>query len=157
MTTSVEGVLVYGYELGGNDQEWRLKGFGEDNYEELERPWLKDDFCGDAEDFLLEQIAGFRRDDFTTPPYEEYRAAKAAAEREVGVFFDTHGHHAYSAYLIYTKRYSIHQSQGLPISITELNGYPYAEWDAKLARALELLDLDPQQVKPFWILTAEEG
>jgi hypothetical protein len=154
--SSIEGLFLYGYVLGGNDHEWKIEGLGE--FEEFSRPWLNadnPDFCGDADDFLLDKIGDFRRDDFDTPPYDAYREAKAAAARKVGVQLDTHGHHEYSGYVIFTKKYSVHQSETLPITRSELDGYPYNEWNAKLQRALELLDIRPEQKRPYWLLTAE--
>jgi hypothetical protein len=159
MGMSTEGVLLYGYELGGDDLDWKIKGVGE--YEDPVRPWLDPDdpdFCEDARKHLLAEIAGFREEDYTRPPYDVYREAKHAAEAKVGVDLGWHGHLEYSGYVIYTKRIEIHQSQTEVLDLLDLTAQVQAQnWDLKLSRALRILDIEPMRDRPHWLLTATTG
>lgn len=156
MGQSTDGILAYGYDLGG-DEGWKLEGLGE--YGEFpELPWLDEDegFQESAERRLLAEIAGFTEE--WSPGKDGYWERKEAAEARVGVKFDSYCSGDYPMFLLATKVITVHRGSVKDIDMLALAAEPAANgWDAKLRAALAALGITPQQSEPRWLLASYWG
>jgi hypothetical protein len=161
MGQSTNAVLAYGYDLGGDEGGWKIKGAGE--YDELPKiDWYDDSednddgFVEQAEKRLLAQIAGF------TEKWEQgaegYFARAKAAEERVGVEFESYCSGDYPMYVLAAHVITVHRGGSKLIDPNELLAQPETEgWDAKLAAAIKALGITPTQVKPGWVLVSYWG
>jgi hypothetical protein len=159
MSTSTNGILAYGYDLGG-DEEWKLQDAGEfGEFPDLD--WYDpesedgDDFQTAAETRLLATIAGFTETDWQADGYfDREREAKA----RLGVEFDTYCSDSYPMFLLATKVITVYRGSTEVIDMADLAAAPAREgWDDKLRAALDALGLKPTQQQAKWLLCSYWG
>ena len=154
MGTSTDGILAYGYNLGGDDSGWEVAEA--DEHGGLELDWLADDpgFTTAAMDKLL-AAAGFTETDWQVDGYSK---RKKAAEESLGVEFETYCSDDFPMYLLAAKVITVSRGYVEPIDMTELVEAPNVNgWDGKLRSALSTLGLTPKQEKPQWLLCSYWG
>lgn len=165
MGQSTNGIIAYGYDLGG-DEGWKLQGLGE--YGELpDLPWYnpenEDDegFQSAAETRLLAEIAEFTEE----YPYDEPKETRSAyfererqAKARIGIKFDTYCSGDYPMFLLATKVITVRRGSVEEIDMTELAVAPEMNgWDEKLQAAVTALGITPIQDKPKWLLASYWG
>ncbi len=154
MGTSTDGILAYGYNLGGGDAEWNIKEVGE--YGSIQVPWLSEDdsFTDVAEKRILTSV-GFTEDDWQV---EGYFARLKEAEGRAGVEFEHYCSDSYSAYVLAAKVITANRGDCLTIDFEALTREATENrWDEKLARAIEALGITPTQERPTWLLCSWWG
>jgi hypothetical protein len=164
MGQSTNAMLVYGYNLGG-EEDWELEGLGE--YGELpDLPWYDaddegGDFQGAAERHLLAALAGFTEEYPHGQPQETRRAyfdRKTEAEARLGVKFDTHCSGDYPMFLLATKVITVYRGSVKDIDMAALAVEPEMNgWDEKLRAAVQALGITPKQERPQWLLCSYWG
>jgi hypothetical protein len=153
MGMSPNGILAYGYNLGGSSNGWEIEQAGE--FGEWEPPWDNEgDPITGVENALLASV-GFTETDWQQPGYYDH---KAQAEASIGVQLRWHGSDEFSDYLLITHRIQAEWSDAQQIDFTELDRLRVEhDWDSKLHRALETLAITPKQGEPAWLLTSYWG
>jgi hypothetical protein len=157
MSTSTDGILAYGYDLGGGEG-WKLQDCGE--YGELpELPWFNedsdDDFQSAAERRLLAELADFTETDWQV---DGYHARQRDAKARLGVEFDTYCSGEYPEFLLATKVITVYRGDVKHIDMAALTVEPKMNgWDEKLRAALTALGITPVQDKPRWLLASYWG
>lgn len=148
MGVSTDGLLVYGYDLGGGDDEWKIHNIGE--YDDFERPWLDESegFSESARTALLASV-GFTETDYQVDGFFD---RKRAAEAKVGVTFEGYCSDAYTAYMLSAKTYTACRGDCLVIDFAV-----DPAWNEQLAHALKVLDIEPKQAEPRWLLASYWG
>lgn len=159
MGQSTNGMLVYGYDLG-SEEEWKIREAGE--YGELpELPWFDPDnedgdgFQESAERHLLAQLADFTETDWRADGYFD---RERAAKEQLGVEFDTYCSGEYPMYLLATKVITVYRGDVEEIDMEALAVEPEMNgWDEKLNAAVQVLGITPTQGKPKWMLCSYWG
>jgi hypothetical protein len=158
MGMSTNGMLVYGYNLGGDEGGWGVAEAGE--YGELEVGWFNPldddeaDFVTAAEKRLL-AAAGFTETDWQA---EGYFAREREAKAALGVEFDSYCTGDYPMYVLATKVITAYGGDVKDVDMVELVEAPKVHgWDAKLRAALKTLGLTPKQESPRWLLCSYRG
>lgn len=150
MSTSTDGILFYGYDLGGPEDDGpAFKDLGEDEHPTWYDPDDEDaDFIEAATTALLAAV-GFTETDWRADGYHE---RKKAAEERMGVELDSHCSGEYPMYLLAAKK------------TTAARGYPKEvdftlpdNADERLAWAIGVLGLDVGDQKPRWLLASYWG
>lgn len=158
MGTSTDGILAYGYDLGGGDGDWNVREA--DEYGELTLPWLDEDDDDVADALtrrLLTEIVGFT-ETWETRTDDEYFARERDAEKALGVEIYLHCSGEYSMYLLAAKVYRA--GRGYPVALDPANLMAEVEaggYDKKLRRALEALGITPTEGRPQWLLASYWG
>ena len=149
MGQSTDGILAYGYDLGG-DSEWRLAdtpataALAEEGYWDTET----------AETALLAAV-GFVEVDYKTLGYFDRRRA---AQERVGVKLMTYCSLDYPQYLLVAHAIRVYRGDVKEIDMGELAEAPLVHgWDDKLRAALETLGLTPTQERAKWLLVSYWG
>lgn len=125
MGISSDGLLSYGYDLGGPEGGWQVAGAGE--YGEAPHKWMDDDAYDGFEEKLKEAgIEGV----------------------EIGLYCS----YDYASFVLHAKEFTCRRGDCVKVDFTV-----DPDWDAKLVRALEVLDLKPLQERPTWLLTSMYG
>lgn len=154
MGVSTDGILAYGYNLGGDDSGWEVAQA--DEYGGLTLDWLDedDDFAAEAEKRLL-AAAGFTETDWQV---DGYFAREKAAKEGLGVKFESYCSGDYPLYVLAAKVITVSRGYVEHIDMTELVEAPNVHgWDDKLRGALEILGLTPKQESPRWLLCSYWG
>lgn len=159
MGQSTNAMLVYGYNLGG-EEGWELEGVGE--YGELPAlDWYDpeaedgDGFQEAAERRLLAQLVDFTETDWSADGYFE---RERAAKTRLGVEFDTYCSCDYPMYLLAAKVITVYQGSVKHIDMTDLAIAPEMNgWDENLRAAIQALGITPTQDKPKWLLCSYWG
>lgn len=155
MGTSTDGILAYGYNLGGDDSGWEVAEA--DEYGGLTLDWLAeddDDFETAAMNRLL-AAAGFTETDWQV---DGYFKRKNEAEKNLGVGFETYCSGDYPLYILAAKVITVSRGYVEPIDVTALQCEPVENhWDDKLRGALSTLGMTPKQEKPAWLLCSYWG
>lgn len=159
MGVSTNGVLAYGYDLGGGEAEWKIEGLGE--YEPWEPDWLDrgeddadDDIVTAAGEHLM-RSAGFTETDWRAEGYFEREAAAKAA---VGVEFKSYCSVDYPIWALVTHAITCRRGDAIPIDFAALEALRVEQgWDEKLQHALAVLGITPTQEKPCWLLLSYMG
>lgn len=159
MGVSTDAILAYGYDLGGDEDGWKVREAGE--YGELELDWLgeeDEDYEGFGEAAMarIRAAAGFTETDWQA---EGYYDRKHAAEKLAGVEIETYCSDEAPMYLLAAKvhtvaRGSIKDAAALMAGADDATRQ---EWDAKLAAAVTALGMTPVQEKPAWLLCSYWG
>ena len=148
------GRLVYGYALGGdeNDEGWLIEEASE--YGEWEPDWMGDnDLISAAEKRLLASV-GFAETDYKADGYfDRLQDAKG----RLGVEFVSHGGE-YSCWALATYKVTVEWGEVAELDLAALMAARVeGDWDAKLAAAVAALGVTPKQAKPAWLLLAYYG
>lgn len=155
MGRSLSAQLVYGYDLGGGEDEWKIREV--DKYGGLELDWLdddEDDFAGAAERRLL-VAAGFT-ETWETKADDDYFKREREAKARLGVGFDWYGVSDYSENVLSAHTVDVCGAQ--VVDLAALDTHPdKATWDAALSTAVAALGITPTQERPGWILCSYYG
>lgn len=152
MGTSTNAILVYGYDLG-SDEEWRVEGAGE--YGELPPlEWYdedsEDDFAEQAQNRLLAVLAGFTETDWQADGYYD---RQREAEQRLGVEFAYYCSGEYPMYILAAKVITVHRGDIKVVDPPSLVQDPLkSDWNDKLNVAVAALGLTPKQQRPEWLL-----
>jgi hypothetical protein len=160
MSTSTDGILAYGYDLGGDEGEWLIQEI--DEYGQPALLWFDPeaddaDFVEAAKDALM-TAHGFTGEWVRGADNSAYFAAKNAAEKAIGVKFDTYCSGDYPMYLMAAKVITVSRGSVIEIDWAALTQERVEnQWDDKLAAALLVLGLTPRQAAPKWLLASYWG
>jgi hypothetical protein len=159
MGQSTDGILAYGYDLGGEEEGWTVREAGE--YGELSLDWLPDPEAEegyDIPDLMLTRLleaSGFAETDWQAGGYF---ARKHAAEAALGVEIESYCSGEYPLYLLAAKVITVNRGDVKPVDMAALSDPAVlAAYDAKLASALHVLGVTPVQDKPAWLLCSYWG
>ncbi|MEV4909336.1 hypothetical protein AB0N46_32405 [Streptomyces albidoflavus] len=159
MGMSTNALLVYGYDLGGDDGGWELEGAGE--YGELPPlDWYNPDdadadFWGAAENRLLATLAGFTEADWQA---DGYFARRRAALARLGVGFGTYCTDGCPSYLLHARILTAYSGEAEVVDMSALMAeVQAADASAQLRAALNALGLRPKQREPKWLLCSYRG
>jgi hypothetical protein len=142
MGVSSDGLLVYGYDLGELD-DWEPAWQDED-----------EDFAESVMTRLL-VASGFTETDWQV---DGYFARKSEAEERLGVELVTHCSYDYPMYVLGAAEFRAYRGYPKALDLAELsNPEVLSGWNAKLASALEVLEITPEQGHPQWILCSIYG
>lgn len=171
MGRSLSTKLVYGYDLGGDEEGWKFnnvarvhgadKPYGYIEYTEVVWPgWVDlddgdepDDFISQAEDRLVREIGKFDEEFMAEDGYfDRRREAKKLSGLDT-LDFELYGVSDYTAWAFGVdlgSDYAIHV-----VDVTKLAGTELAKYDDLLRRALEALEIKPtDQLKPHLLSLA---
>lgn len=167
MGTSTNGILVYGYDFGG-DGELKLAETKESDanpYGYFKTSWWDDeadvDVDGDQDD---DGESPDLFDRMTQRLYESIPDVPAAddswdcaevVKNRLGVWFESYCSGSYPMYLLVTHKRTVHRGDTKAVDPTELAAMPNREgWDDKLAHALSVLEVTPDQDRPRWLMAS---
>lgn len=154
MGVSTNGILAYGFDLGGGDGDWKIQEAGE--YGEWTPEWAngEDTTVTCAEAKLLESV-GFTETDWRA---DGYFNRQRNAEARVGVEFKSHCSDSCKMYVLAACTVTAHRGSAQEIDFAALEQQRLAEdWDGKLKRACEVLGITPNQSEPKWLLVSYWG
>jgi hypothetical protein len=152
MGVSTNGILAYGYALGGPEDGWAIAEAGE--YGEWTPEWADDDLVGDAERHLLVSV-GFTEDDWRADGYHDRRKA---AQARVGVELEMYCSIDYPMYALVAHATTVYQGDAKKIDLAALERQRDEEgWDSRLRAALDALGMTPEQQAPGWLLLSFTG
>lgn len=160
MGVSSDGILAYGYDLGGEDSGWQVADT--DEYGEWDPPWHRgedsDGLEEDTEQALLVAVGGFTEphpgyDDDAA--YDSYRERRQRALDQIGVTLVAYTSGSYPKYVLAACNFSAALGTIEPIDFAALEAQRHTErWDAKLTAALDALEVRPTQARPGWLLAS---
>jgi len=166
MGTSTNGIFAYGYDLGGAEDDWAgLLGPDGEEIDPDELPaWYDpdgDDGFGEQAIEHLLRATGFLvvpwsdREDWPAEQAQDYHRTYSEAEKALGVQFETHCSGDYPMYLLVAWHDYALRGKAETIDLEQLLAQRTAEdWDAKLAWAIQTLELRPKADKPQWLLAS---
>jgi hypothetical protein len=162
MGQSTNAVLAYGYDLGGDEGEWKIQETGE--YDEIDADkvtWYDDEsddgFREQAERRLLAEIAGFT-ETWETRTDDDYFKREREAEARLGIEFESYCSGDYPMYVLATKVITVHRGSSKVLDLPALMAEPAEHgWDDKLRAACEVLGITPKQERPGWVLVSYWG
>lgn len=172
MGRSSQGILAYGYDLGGGGGTWKVREAADNDFGILCTPWYDGNAALDDEDeqgeeapepdtevsgpfdamisFLYAQIGGASADAGT--PIDD---REKAVEEHFAVTFVDHGddYNWPQAKILAAYHTTNLYGQTEPLDLAALQARAVAEdWDGKLSRLLALLGLTPLAHRPTWQL-----
>lgn len=154
MGVSTDAILAYGYDLGGAEDEWKIKETGE--YGCLNLPWFdpEDDDAGfmDAVEKRLLAAAGFTETDWQV---DGYFTREREALATFGVHLVSHCHVDYPMYILAAHHITSHRGWVGRVDLPALVALQ-EDADARLARTVEALGITPTQ-EPGWLLVSNWG
>jgi hypothetical protein len=147
MGTSTDALLMWGYDLGGGDDPWKVEGV--DEYGSIERPWLGegDDFESAAMKVLLATV-GYTETEYSPGQWQREEDAK----KRLGVSIEEHCSGSYPMWVLTAKTHRASRGECLAVDLTV-----DPAWGERLAAALKVLDLKPLQAEPCWLLASFYG
>lgn len=149
MSQSTNAMLMYGYDLDAADG-WKIAEAGE--WGELAAPWYDEDSDLDS----IEQAVKALYDAIPDAPDVEYGWQRDELVKEhYGAWFEGHCSDSYTMYALVAFEDTARRGHPELIDWRELDEQRNREdWDAKLARALEVLGITPKQERPAWLLAS---
>ncbi len=153
MGTSTNAILAYGYDLGGGEDEWKVREVDEDGL--LDLPWYSDEDMDimDAATDVLRTAAGWVDGDYGAPGYFEQRQA---IDDQVGVEIKDYCSGDYPMYLLSAKTITVRRGDAKLLDLAGLQAETDT-YDERLRAACEVLGITPTQEKPAWILVSYCG
>jgi len=158
MGMAPNGILAYGYDLGGSETGWNLKG-SSDKYRH-NFSWFNpdvDEYWADkAEEILLARITGFteKRRDEDDKPRSGYFDRKRQAQGKLKVELVTYGTYDFPGHILALKSLSFHaRDYGAEVIKIVTDNQATQELD----KALRALEIEPTQLDPEWILASLYG
>jgi hypothetical protein len=161
MGQSTNGMLVYGYNLGGGDGPWEVEGV--DEYGEWSPSWLNPDpdnedgggdVIEDAKKVLLASV-GFTETDWRADGYFD---RQRDAEARLGVEFDSYCSGDYPMWLLAAHVITVYRGDVQEVNFAALEqARTEGDWDTKLAHAIQALGVTPKQERPKWLLVSYWG
>lgn len=141
MSTHVDAILAYGYDLGGPSR-WNLRGV--DAGKEPEFSWWDstDDLLDFAE-LAMQELDAHRRD-----PGVDLVGVQVAWYGS-----DTR-HGAGIGFILSAHTYFAYYDRALSLAVLDRDLVADSAWNERLGHALRILDINPRGVAPRWILAA---
>lgn len=162
MGQSTNGMLVYGFDLGSNESEWKVREVGE--YGALAVPWFDetDEDSEPADDFETLAVRRLLDASGFTETYEDGREGYFGREREaqeaLGVEFESYCSGDYPMFVLAAKVLTAYRGDCDVLDLAALSDpATLAAYDEKLTAALAALGLTPVQEKPAWLLCSYWG
>lgn len=153
MGQSTNGILAYGYNLGGGDGEWQVAEA--DEYGGLTVDWLDPESEDGVETAIEERMlasVGFTEQ--WQPGIDGYFDRKKAAEARLGVELESYCSGDYPMYLLAATG-SVQTAYRGDCDPASFDIDP--SWDGKLAAALAALGMTPTQDQAKWLLCSYWG
>lgn len=147
MSTDVDALLVYGYDLGGPGR-WNLRGVDRDQAPNFSwwNPVTGED--GGFMEATAEALQNYRRTNLDAIVGGLSVVWYGSEVKWTG--FDV-------GYMLAATHYSSYFSHALPISPEAIVQHDRDKWDRQLEQALTILDIHPLQQEPRWLLAASHG
>lgn len=168
MGISTNGILAYGYDFGGGDGELKLAEAKESDtnpYGYFKTSWWDNEADSENDDEDDERLDLFDR--MTQRLYESIPDAPAAddswdraevVKKRLGVWFESYCSGSYPMYLLVTHERTVYRGDTKIVDPAELAAMPGREgWDDKLAHALSVLEVTPDQDRPRWLMASYLG
>jgi hypothetical protein len=170
MSTSTNGMLVYGYIWSEDVNILEAAHTGEDDQREwpeiiadrrgIANPW--DGYPSPSGVSQSQREAATRRAEQWIATHraeiDARREAIKAIEAEFGVVIDSHGSDSWTCPIVSIAGASITAHRGYPKQITPANLEVGADWDAKLATFIAELGIDTSEAEgPGWFLASWWG
>jgi hypothetical protein len=159
MGVSTDAILAYGYDLGGDEDGWKVREAA--RYGELDLDWLDEededsDGFGEQAMARIRAAAGFTETDWQA---EGYFDRKHEAEAAAGVEIETYCSDEAPMYLLAATVHTVARGyiKDAAALIAAADDATRREWDAKLAAAVAALGLTPVQEQPSWLLCSYWG
>jgi hypothetical protein len=165
MGTSTDGILAYGYDLDGQDGLNVVEAQRSDTneYGYLKTSWYDaehEEITGDdGEEMGTIAILTKRLyDAIPDAPAVEYEYEREdPVKKHYGAWFEGHCSGEYPMYILTTHSVTARRGSPKTLDFTELEAQRQREeWDAKLARALAVLEVTPL-VPAAWLLASDWG
>lgn len=157
MGQSTNAILAYGYNLGADEDGWKLQEAGEYG-EPPALPWYdpeRDDFVEAAERRLLAEVAGFTETDWRV---EGYFTREREAKARLGVEIEAYCSDSCPMYVLAAHVTTVHRGWIEHVDPNDLAQRPVAEgWDVSLRAAVTALGITPVQPEPRWLLCSYWG
>jgi hypothetical protein len=153
MGVSSDGILVFGYNLGGDEGGWQIEEA--DEYGEFELEWVDEDgdFSEGAEAKLL-AVAGFTETDWKVPGYFD---RKREAQARVAVALESYCSGDYPMWLLAAHKV-VARGDVKVVDFAALEALRAGQdWEGKLRAALAVLGITPKQDSPKWLLASYMG
>ncbi|WNI20348.1 hypothetical protein [Actinacidiphila sp. ITFR-21] len=157
MGQNTDGILAYGYNLGGPDEGWEVQETG--RYGELlPVDWYDEagdggDFVTAAELHLRTTVGGFTEQWTKGAGAGGYYERAEAAQARVGVKVVRHCSNVAPQFVLATHVTAAARGRVVPLDFDDLTRSRLAgDWDDQLARALAALGLTALQDAPAWLL-----
>jgi hypothetical protein len=132
MGQSTDGILAYGYNLGGDDDGWAFQQT--DKYGGIQLDWFHPGY-----DFIE----------------EAQHRLEHAGQADLGVEFESYCSFDHTMWILAAKIITANRGVVKDVDMVELVEAPHVNgWDAKLAAPLNILGLTPTQDKPRWLLVS---
>ncbi|MER6559777.1 hypothetical protein ABT300_18985 [Streptomyces sp. NPDC001027] len=161
MGQATDAILVYGYDLGGPDEGWKVHGLGK--YGELPPlDWYDEDADEDDNDFvsavesrMLAVVAGFTEQCEPDARENGYYDRKTAAEKRIGVVTEMYCSHSSPMYALAAHSTTVHRGHIEYLDPDDMLSRPATQdWDSRLVVALDALGLTPLEQRPRWFLVS---
>jgi len=157
MGTSTNGILAYGYNLGGDEGGWQIAEAGE--YGDWEPPWFPDE--DEDNDFMsaamrvLRASVGFTETDWRADGYFD---RQRDADARIGVELESYCSGDYPMWLLAAQVITVYRGDVQHIDFPSLLAAQVeGGWDTKLAAAVAALGITPKQERPGWMLVSYWG
>ena len=136
MSETTDAILFYGYNLGSDEEGWRIEEVDKDG-------WLQSDWY---------------------TPYGDTDFPEEAAKRlqtgtgVAGVEVDFHCSSDYPMYFLSAHTVTAHRGSAIALDPTVLETQRVAEdWDGKLVAALAVMGMTPKERDPRWLIVSYWG
>lgn len=162
MGRSTNGILAYGYDLGG-PEEWKVREWDDDSYT-LNVPWAPregDEGDNDADEDEDEEsswegrLTGQIVRAWNVQHGTSYKPGDWSDGEDVlklaGIELETYCSDSYPMYVLCAAD-PLTAYRGDAVDTTEKLAADRAQWDEQLSWALQALGLTPKQEKPAWLL-----
>ncbi|CRK56967.1 hypothetical protein [Alloactinosynnema sp. L-07] len=156
MTTTINGSLLYGVDLGGGDQPWQVRHTAAPQHRVQsphELSWYDPDSIYDFRDQANLRLACADR------PVDHTAVADpaSAAAARVGAHLECYSWEVAPSFVLAASITTAYYDTPVQVDLLDLHGRHQAEgWDAKLAAALALLGVTHMTAQPCWMVTASE-
>ena len=170
MGIDVSGLLVYGYDLGGSEESWKI--LQADEWGTPEVDWYAEPENDEEVEYGLGDYAGFAgamwdrlvaasgfTEIATEADYGGYYDRRREFEKAMGVELVDYGHCDFTSYILAAPRQiTAYLGEVTPVNMEELQSMLFTfKWDQKLRDALEKIGITPKQEKPTWLLASSYG
>lgn len=168
MGVSTNAVLVYGYDLGGEDDEWLVEETSGE-YGELALDWyseaVEDERDEDEDDEETGFIAAAKRRLIAASGFTEtndgsdgYYDRLWEAEEALEVEFESYCSGESPMYILAAKVITVPRGHVEALDLAAMATDPAEQgWDDKLSAALTTLGITPKQQEPAWLLCSYWG
>lgn len=154
MGQSTDGILAYGFDLGGGDGAWKVKEYDKDEWQ-LKADWYdpeRKDKYGDEMD--VEEQAIVRLYAANGTPFPNGYVDGDDTMRDFGVRFLSYCSCEYPMYILSTFDITCSRGDTEPVDFMALEQQRVeGDWNGKLARAVASLGLTPND-PPRWLLAS---